>query len=139
MLLQNCAYRSIWLLLTVTIPKWQSKPTNENFYLATIFVALTAPFICFPSICLWALFGSSIKMLIKNAKIKKIIEYFLAVLLFITAIIILLNEFTLPNFVTNSIIYNILHLVCLSCFLRIVLDWVRNNNGHGHYCFTFDT
>ena len=66
-------------------------PVNENFYLATSFVALTAPIICFPSICLWALFGSSIKMLIKNAKIKKIIEYFLAVLLIITAIIILFN------------------------------------------------
>ena len=66
-------------------------PTSENFYLATIFVALTAPFICFPSICLWALFGSSIKMLIKNAKIKKVVEYFLAVLLVITAIIILIN------------------------------------------------
>jgi len=66
-------------------------PVNENFYLATTFVALTAPFICFPSICLWALFGSSIKMLIKNAKIKKIVEYFLAVLLVITAIIILFN------------------------------------------------
>ena len=66
-------------------------PVNENFYLATIFVALTAPFICFPSICLWALFGSSIKRLIKNDKIKKIMEYFLAVLLIITAIIILFN------------------------------------------------
>ena len=66
-------------------------PVNENFYLATTFIALTAPFICFPSICLWALFGSSIKILIKNAKIKKIIEYFLAVLLIITAIIILFN------------------------------------------------
>ena len=66
-------------------------PVNENFYLATTFVVLTAPFICFPSICLWALFGSSIKILIKKAKIKKIIEYFLAVLLIITAIIILFN------------------------------------------------
>ena len=66
-------------------------PVNENFYLATTFVALTAPFICFPSICLWALFGSSIKILIKNAKIKKIVEYFLAVLLIFTAIIILFN------------------------------------------------
>ena len=66
-------------------------PVNENFYLATTFVALTAPFICFPSICLWALFGSSIKILIKNTKIKKIVEYFLAVLLVITAIIILFN------------------------------------------------
>jgi len=66
-------------------------PVNENFYLATFFVALTAPFICFPSICVWALFGSSIKILIKNANLKKIIEYFLAVLLVITAIIILFN------------------------------------------------
>ena len=66
-------------------------PVNENFYLATTFVALTAPFICFPSICLWTLFGSSIKILIKNAKIKKIVEYFLAVLLIFTAIIILFN------------------------------------------------
>ena len=66
-------------------------PVNENFYLATFFVALTAPLICFPSICVWALFGSSIKILIKNANLKKIIEYFLAVLLFITAIIILFN------------------------------------------------
>ena len=66
-------------------------PINENFLIATAFVALTAPFVCFPSICLWALFGSSIKMLIKNTKIKKIMEYFLAVLLVITAIIILLN------------------------------------------------
>ena len=66
-------------------------PVNENFYLATAFVALTAPIICFPSICLWALFGSSIKTLIKNTKIKKIVEYFLAVLLIITAIIILFN------------------------------------------------
>jgi threonine/homoserine/homoserine lactone efflux protein len=40
---------------------------------------------------LWALFGSSIKILIKNAKIKKIVEYFLAVLLIFTAIIILFN------------------------------------------------
>lgn len=66
-------------------------PVNENFYLATFFVAFTAPFVCFPSICLWALFGSSIKMLIKNSKIKKFVEYFLAALLVITAIIILLN------------------------------------------------
>ena len=66
-------------------------PVNENFYLATTFIALTAPFVCFPSICLWALFGSSIKILIKNAKIKKIVEYFLSVLLIFTAIIILFN------------------------------------------------
>ena len=29
-------------------------PSEENFIIATIFVAGTAPFVCFPSICIWA-------------------------------------------------------------------------------------
>ena len=66
-------------------------PNEENFIVATIFVAGTAPFVCFPSICIWALFGSSIKLIIKNTKIKKIIEYLLALLLVITAVIIVID------------------------------------------------
>jgi threonine/homoserine/homoserine lactone efflux protein len=66
-------------------------PNEENFIIATSFIAITAPFICFPSICLWALFGSSIKILISNTKIKKIVEYLLALLLLITAVIIIIN------------------------------------------------
>ena len=66
-------------------------PNGENFFIATAFVAVTAPFVCFPSICLWAIFGSSIKSIIKNTKIKKIIEYLLAVLLLATAVIIVID------------------------------------------------
>jgi len=66
-------------------------PSNENFLVATAFVAVTAPFVCFPSICLWAIFGSSIKSIIKNSKIKHIIEYLLAILLMVTAVIIVIN------------------------------------------------
>ena len=66
-------------------------PSEENFIIATIFVAGTAPFVCFPSICIWALFGSSIKSIIKDAKIKKIIEYLLALLLVVTAVIIVID------------------------------------------------
>ena len=66
-------------------------PSEENFIIATIFVAGTAPFVCFPSICIWALFGSSIKSIIKDAKIKKIIEYLLALLLVATAVIIVID------------------------------------------------
>ena len=66
-------------------------PTEENFIIATSFVAITAPFICFPSICLWALFGSSIKLIIRNTKAKKIIEYLLAILLIVTAVIIVMD------------------------------------------------
>ena len=66
-------------------------PNQESFFVATSFVAITAPFVCFPSICLWALFGSSIKTIIKNVKIKKLVEYLLAVLLVVTAIIIIID------------------------------------------------
>ena len=43
------------------------------------------------SISLWALFGSSIRLMIKNTKIKKIVEFLLAFLLLVTAIIIIIN------------------------------------------------
>ena len=66
-------------------------PNEENFIVATSFVAITAPFVCFPSICIWAAFGASIKTIIKNAKVKKIIEYLLALLLVITAVIVVID------------------------------------------------
>ena len=66
-------------------------PSSESFVLATAFVVITAPFVCFPSICLWAIFGASIKSIIKNSKVKKIIEYLLAILLVITAVIIVVD------------------------------------------------
>ena len=66
-------------------------PNQENFAIATLFVAGTAPFVCNPAICIWAVFGSSIKLIIKNTKIKKIIEYLLAVLLVVTAVIIVID------------------------------------------------
>ena len=66
-------------------------PNEESFLIATTFVVVTAPFVCLPSICLWAIFGASIKTIIKNHKIKKIIEYLLALLLIITAIIVVID------------------------------------------------
>ena len=66
-------------------------PSQESFFIATSFVAITAPIVCFPSICIWALFGASIKTLIKNTKTKKIVEYLLALLLVLTAIIIVVD------------------------------------------------
>ena len=66
-------------------------PNQENFAIATLFVAGTAPFVCIPAICIWAIFGSSIKLIIKNTKVKKIIEYLLAVLLVVTAVIIVID------------------------------------------------
>ena len=66
-------------------------PRDENLVIAIFFTSFTAAAICLPSISLWALFGSSIRLLIKDLKIKKIIEYLLAFLLLITAISIVIN------------------------------------------------
>ena len=49
-------------------------PNEENIFIGVAFVTLTASIICFPSICLWALFGSGIRAFIKNEKTKKITE-----------------------------------------------------------------
>ena len=66
-------------------------PTDENFFVATMFLAVTAPFVCIPSISLWALFGNSLRIFVSNTKTKKIIEYILAILLILTGVFILTN------------------------------------------------
>ncbi len=64
-------------------------PSEENIVIGVVFVTLTAAVICFPTISLWALFGSGLRNFIKNDKTKKIIEYILAVLLVLTGLFIL--------------------------------------------------
>ena len=66
-------------------------PTEENFLIAVMFITITAAVVCFPSICIWAIFGNSLRVFIKNEKTKKITEYILAILLVLTAITILLK------------------------------------------------
>ena len=66
-------------------------PAEENFLIATTFLTITAALVCFPSICVWAIFGNSLRLFIKDTKIKKIIEYILAILLVLTAFVILLK------------------------------------------------
>ncbi len=66
-------------------------PTEENIFIGVAFVTITAATICFPSICLWALFGSGLRIFINNEKTKKITEYFLAMLLVLTGLFILIK------------------------------------------------
>lgn len=66
-------------------------PDNENLIKSILFIAFVALIICPLSISPWAAFGSAIRNLVKNNKIKAFIEYFLAILLLITAIIIVLQ------------------------------------------------
>ena len=66
-------------------------PTEENILVGVSFVTITAAIICFPTISLWALFGSGIRKFVNEVKTKKIIEYLLALLLLLTGLFILLK------------------------------------------------
>jgi threonine/homoserine/homoserine lactone efflux protein len=66
-------------------------PSEENFFIGILFVTLTAAIVCFPSICLWALFGEGLRKFVKNVKSKKIIEYILALLLVLSGVFILIK------------------------------------------------
>ena len=67
-------------------------PKDGSLILSVLFISFVALLICPISITPWAAFGSAIKYLVKNNKIKALIEYFLAFLLLITAILIVLDK-----------------------------------------------
>ena len=67
-------------------------PKDGNLSLSILFISFVALVICPISISPWAAFGSAIKNLVNNNTIKVIIEYFLAFLLLITAILIVLDK-----------------------------------------------
>ena len=66
-------------------------PTEENILVGILFVTITAAVICFPSICVWALFGSSLKKYISDYRVKKYIEYSLALMVVSTGFFILIK------------------------------------------------
>ena len=67
-------------------------PKDENLITAIFFISITALIICPISISIWAAFGSGIRNLVQNDKKKAIVEYFLAILLLITAILIVIEK-----------------------------------------------
>ncbi|HJN84110.1 MAG TPA: LysE family translocator [Candidatus Pelagibacter bacterium] len=67
-------------------------PKDERLVVSILFISITALVICPISISIWAVFGSGIRNLVKNNKKKAIIEYFLAILLLITAILIVIEK-----------------------------------------------
>ena len=67
-------------------------PKDENLIFSILYIAVIALIICPLSISPWAAFGSSIRNLVKNNKLKALIEYFLAFLLLITAILIVIQK-----------------------------------------------
>jgi len=67
-------------------------PKEGNLIVSIFFIAIVALVICPISISPWAAFRSAIRNFVKNKKIKALIEYFLAFLLLITAILIVIQK-----------------------------------------------
>ena len=67
-------------------------PKDEKLIISILFISITALIICPLSISVWAAFGTGIRNLVKNNKKKAIVEYFLAILLLITAIMIVIEK-----------------------------------------------
>ena len=67
-------------------------PKDENLIFSILYIATIALIICPLSISPWAAFGASIRNLVNNNKLKAFIEYFLAFLLLITAILIVIQK-----------------------------------------------
>ena len=66
--------------------------TSESLILSIFYIGIVALIICPISISPWAAFGSGIKSIVNNNKVKVIIEFFLAFLLLITAILIVIGK-----------------------------------------------
>ena len=67
-------------------------PKDEKLIISILFISITALIICPLSISVWAAFGSGIRNLVKNNKKKASVEDFLAILLLITAIMIVIEK-----------------------------------------------
>ena len=67
-------------------------PKDEKLIISILFISITALIICPLSISVWAAFGTGIRNLVKNNKKKAFVEYFLSILLLITAILIVIEK-----------------------------------------------
>ena len=67
-------------------------PKDERLIISILFISITALIICPLSISVWAAFGSGIRNLVKNNRKKAFVEYFLAILLLVTAIMIVIEK-----------------------------------------------
>ena len=67
-------------------------PKDGDLFFSIFLIGIVALIICPLSISPWAAFGSAIRNFVKNKRIKALIEYFLAFLLLITAILIVIQK-----------------------------------------------
>ena len=64
-------------------------PSEENFAVAIFFLVFLSSVVNLPCISCWAIFGTGIRSFLKNTKIKKGVEWLMAILLVLTGFSIL--------------------------------------------------
>ena len=79
-----------WIICTTAVTVFY--PSQENIFLATIFMVVMSTIVNIPSISVWALFGSIIKIYLTNYIFKTLVEWLLALLLILTALNIVIPE-----------------------------------------------
>ena len=77
-----------WLICITAVSLFY--PEKENIFVGTLFMVVMSTIINIPSISIWAFGGSVIRKYLRNEKLKKVIEWLLAILLIGTAVSIVI-------------------------------------------------
>ena len=72
-----------WVICSTAVTLYY--PKGENIFIGTLFMVIMSTVINIPSISVWAYGGSVIRNYLNNEKLKKIVEWILAIMLIATA------------------------------------------------------
>jgi len=72
-----------WVICSTAVTLYY--PKGENIIIGTLFMVIMSTIVNIPSISIWAYGGSVIRNYLNNEKLKKTVEWFLAVMLIATA------------------------------------------------------
>ena len=72
-----------WVICSTAVTLYY--PKGENILIGTLFMVIMSTVVNIPSISVWAFGGSVIRNYLNNEKLKKIVEWILAIMLIATA------------------------------------------------------
>ena len=72
-----------WVICSTAVTLYY--PKGENIFIGTLFMVIMSTVVNIPSISVWAYGGSVIRNYLNNEKLKKIVEWILAIMLIATA------------------------------------------------------
>ena len=78
-----------WIICSTAVSIFY--PNDTSIFLGTFFMVFMSTIVNLPSISIWAFGGSIIGKYLKNVKLKKFVEFLLALMLILTSIYIIFN------------------------------------------------